>query len=163
MKLALLACLSVGALSLGAAEGGALVQATDTKWGEHPFVKGAQLAVQSGDPSKGPAVMLMKFPKGMTIPAHTHTSDETVTVLAGRAVFGEGESIDVTKGTSAGAGSYLVIPGKRPHWAVVKEELIFTVTMNQAADFHLCAPGRLQSPPAGWLENGVSVVRELGR
>lgn len=27
--------------------------------------------------------------------------------------------------------------------------------------FHLCAPGRLQSPPAGWLENGVSVVRAL--
>ena len=142
MKLALLACLTVGTAFLAAAEGGALVKASNTQWGDHPFVKGGQLAVQSGDPSKGPAVMLMRFPKGMTIPAHTHTSDETVTILSGSAVFGAGETVDASKGTEAGAGSYLVIPGKSPHWAIVKEDLVFTVTMSQAADFHLCGAGK---------------------
>ena len=30
--------------------------------------------------AKGPSVVMMKFPKGTTIPAHWHTSGETVTV-----------------------------------------------------------------------------------
>ncbi|MFZ1376489.1 MAG: cupin domain-containing protein [Geothrix sp.] len=141
MKRVLLACLSLGVLSLGAAEG-ALVKAADTKWGAHPFIKGGQLAVQSGDPTKGPSVLLMKFPKGMTIPAHTHTADETVTILSGSAIFGGGETVDKAKGTRLGAGGYLFIPGQSPHWAVVQQELVFTVTMSQAADFHLCGAAK---------------------
>jgi quercetin dioxygenase-like cupin family protein len=80
----------------------------------------------------------MKFPKGMTIPAHWHTSSETVTVVGGSGTFGSGETVDAAKGTELGAGSYLVIPGKAPHWAVVKEELVISVTLDKPADFHLC-------------------------
>ncbi len=115
-----------------------VVSAADVKWGDHPFVKGGQMCVQHGDPAKGPSVLLMKFPKGMTIPAHWHTSDETVTVVAGNAVFGSGETVEVSKGTELGAGSYIIIPGTKPHWAVVKTELVFTVTLSKPADFHLC-------------------------
>jgi len=141
MKRVLLACLSLGTAFLGAAEG-ALVKGTDAKWGAHPFIKGGQLAVQSGDPTKGPSVLLMKFPKGLTIPAHTHTADETVTVLSGSAIFGSGETVDKARGTHLGAGGYLFIPGQSPHWAVVQKELVITVTMTQPADFHLCGAAR---------------------
>lgn len=138
MKRSGLAVLLTALVSPLLAQETALVKARDVQWGEHPFVKGAKLAVQSGDPGKGPSVLLMKFPKGMTIPAHTHTSDEVVTIVSGSGVFGGGESVEAAKGTTLGRGSYIAIPGRQPHWAIVQEELVFTVTLNQAADFHLC-------------------------
>ena len=140
MKLtAMLATLSLaGALLAGAAADPVVVKAADVKCVDHPFVKGGQMAVQSGDPSKGPSVILMRFPKVMTIAPHTHTSDETVTIVAGSAVFGGGETVDLSKGVEVGPGAYAVIPGKAPHWGVVKEDLVFTVTLNLPADFHLC-------------------------
>jgi quercetin dioxygenase-like cupin family protein len=119
-----------------------VVRASEVKWGDHPFVKGAQMCVQDGDPAKGPSVLMMKFPKGMTIPAHWHTSDEAVTVVSGSAVFGSGETVDVSKGTELGAGSYIIIPGTKPHWAVAKSEVVITVTLTKAADFHACGEKR---------------------
>lgn len=115
-----------------------VVKAADAKWGDHPFVKGGKLCVMSGDPHAGNSVLMMQFPKGMTIPAHWHTSDEVVTVVSGLAIFGAGEVVDAAKGTEVGPGSYAVIPGKNPHWAIVKEDLVITVTMNLPADFHAC-------------------------
>ena len=115
-----------------------VVKAADVKWGEHPFVPGAKLSVQSGDPAKGAAVLLMKFPKGMTIPAHWHTAAETVTIVSGIALLGGGETVDAAKATEVGPGSYAVIPGKNPHWAIAKEELVISVTLDKAVDFHLC-------------------------
>ncbi|HYF01478.1 MAG TPA: cupin domain-containing protein [Planctomycetota bacterium] len=140
MKIAaiLVLLVSLRARSSERAQDPVLVKASETQWADHPFIKGARLAVQSGDPAKGPSVLLMKFPKGMTIPPHTHTSDETVTVVSGRAVLGQGESVDLSKGTEVGPGSYAFIPGKAPHWAVAQEDFVITVTLNRPADFHLC-------------------------
>jgi quercetin dioxygenase-like cupin family protein len=115
-----------------------VVRAADVKWGAHPFVQGAKMAVQSGDPAKGPSVLLMKFPKGMTIPAHWHTATETVTIVSGVALLGGGEIVDVAKGTEVGTGSFAVIPGKNPHWAIAKEELVISVALDKAADFTAC-------------------------
>ena len=115
-----------------------VVKAANVKWVDHPSVSGAKMAVQSGDPAKGPAVVLMKFPKGMTVPAHWHTSGETVTVVSGTALFGTSEMVDAAKGTELGAGSYIVIPGNNPHWSIAKEEFVISVAMEKAADFHLC-------------------------
>lgn len=136
MKLAL--CVLLASVAILPSGDPVLVKAADVAWADHPFIKGGKLAVQSGDPSKGASVLLMKFPKGLTIQPHTHTSDETVTVVSGSGVFGSGETVDLAKGTELGAGSYLFIPGKAPHWAVAKEDLVITVTLNLAADFHLC-------------------------
>lgn len=115
-----------------------LVRAADVPWGPHPFLKGAFLAVQSGDPGAGPSVLLMKFPKGMTIPPHTHTASETVTLVSGAGLFGGGETVDAAKGTTLGHGSFIAIPGGAPHWAIAKEELVICVVMDKAADFHPC-------------------------
>lgn len=115
-----------------------VVRTADVKWGPHPFIEGAKMAVQSGDPSKGPSVLLMKFPKGMTIPAHWHTATETVTVVSGVALLGSGETVDAAKGTEVGSGSFAVIPGKNPHWAIAKEEFVISVALDKAADFTAC-------------------------
>lgn len=115
-----------------------VVKAANVKWGDHPYVQGAKMCVESGDPAKGPAVVMMKFPKGITVPAHWHTSDETVTVVSGAATFGTGETIDASKGTEVGPGSYAIIPGKSPHWVITKEDFVITVTLDKPADFHLC-------------------------
>lgn len=138
MKAVLLAILAVVAVPQDAAKDPVVTKAADVKWVDHPSVKGAFLAVQSGDPSKGACVVMMKFPKGLTIPAHTHTASEVVTVVSGTAVFGSGEKADVSKGTELGAGSYIQVPAKSPHWAFAKEEFIISVNFSHAVDFHLC-------------------------
>ncbi len=116
-----------------------VVSAANVKWGPHPNIEGAKLAVQSGDPAKGACVVLMKFPKGMTIPAHFHTASETVTIVSGVAQFGTGETVDATKATEIGPGSYIIVPSKNPHWAIAKEEFVISVAMDKAADFTPCA------------------------
>ena len=139
MKLVLFAILAAVAAPFQAASPDpVIVKTADVKWGDHPSVKGAFLAVQSGDPSKGACVLMMKFPKGLTIPAHTHTASEVVTVVSGTALFGSGETIDLSKGAELGAGSFILVPGKSPHWAFAKEEFIITVNFSGAVDFHLC-------------------------
>ncbi len=116
-----------------------VVKAAAVKWADHPFVKGAKMCVVAGDPAKGPSTLLMKFPKGMAIAPHWHTADEVVTVVSGSAVFGSGETADASQGTELGTGSYIVIPGKNPHWAIVRDELVINVALDKPADFHECA------------------------
>lgn len=138
MKAVLPFLLVTGLTSPAPAQSAVLTKPADIQWGDHPFIKGAKMAVQSGDPAKGPAVILMKFPAGMTIPAHTHTSDETVTLVSGSGLFGGGEQVEPAKGAPLGQGGYIAIPGGSPHWAIVREELVMTVAFSRAADFHLC-------------------------
>ena len=138
MKISLMAILLAAALTPCGAQDPVVTKAADVKWGDHPSVKGALLAVQSGDPSKGACVLMMKFPKGLTIPAHTHTASEVVTVVSGTAIFGSGVKADPSKGTELSAGSFIQVPAKSPHWAIAKEEFIITVNFSQAVDFHLC-------------------------
>jgi quercetin dioxygenase-like cupin family protein len=115
-----------------------IVKAANVKWVDHPSLPGAKMAIETGDPAKGPAVFMLKFPKGMTIPAHWHSAMETATIVSGFAVFGTGETVDAAKGTEVGVGSYMNIPAKSPHWAIAKEDLIVTVATDKATDFHLC-------------------------
>jgi len=139
MKITLIAILAVVALSSRAAQDPVVTKAADVKWGDHPSVKGAFLAVQSGDPAKGACVVMMKFPKGLTIPAHTHTASEVVTVVSGTAIFGSGVKADPSNGNELSAGSFIQVPAKSPHWAFAKEEFIITVNFSQAVDFFPCA------------------------
>src|SRR5690242_5669155 len=138
MKTILTAILVAVALFPRAAQEPVVTKAADVKWGDHPSLKGAFLAVQSGDPAKGACVVMTKFRKGLTIPAHTHTASEVVTVISGTAIFGSGVKVDASKGTELGAGSFIQVPAKSPHWAIAKEEFVITVNFSQAVDFHLC-------------------------
>ena len=71
----------------------------DMTWKDGPpsLPKGAQMALLYGDPSKdGIFVMRLKFPANYKIPAHTHPTDEVVTVISGEFSIGMGATVLVT-------------------------------------------------------------------
>lgn len=63
-----------------------MVAPSDIKWADGPpsLPPGAKFAVLEGDPAKaGPFTVRLQFPAGYKIPAHTHPTDERVTVISG--------------------------------------------------------------------------------
>jgi quercetin dioxygenase-like cupin family protein len=62
---------------------------SENKFAPMPGLPGcATLAVESGDPSKGASVILLKGTAGCTIPWHWHTPAEQVMIAAGSAKSG---------------------------------------------------------------------------
>ena len=90
-----------------------------------PNVKGAQSAVVSGDPKKGPYAMLVKWPAGFNPPLHTHPNTVKVLVVSGTFLHGD----DGQQRKELGSGSYVVIPAMTKHVSSCKEgaECVFFV------------------------------------
>lgn len=112
------------ALSAGtvvfAADMPAPVQAAEIKWGPAPAVlpPGAQVAVLAGDPaSKGLVIVRLKMPAGYEIPAHTHPSDEHVTIISGTFGLGMGDKLDRAKSKVLRPGGYAAAPAGMSHFA----------------------------------------------
>jgi quercetin dioxygenase-like cupin family protein len=70
-----------------------------------------KVAVERGDPSKGPSVLLLKFEPGCTIPWHWHTAGETLIIVrgTGKMQMKDGQPMP------AGAGDFVFLPGKNVH------------------------------------------------
>jgi quercetin dioxygenase-like cupin family protein len=70
-----------------------------------------KIAVERGDPSKGPSVLLLKFEPGCTIPLHWHTAGETLIIVkgTGKMQMKDGQPMP------AGAGDFVYLPGKNVH------------------------------------------------
>ena len=92
-----LACLVSVAFPAGAADRPhGMFTPSDIKWGDAPptVPKGAKLAVLYGDPGKdGLFVVRAKLPANYRIPAHSHPTDEVVTVLSGTLFVGMGDKL----------------------------------------------------------------------
>lgn len=58
----------------------------DLKWGPCPeiFPKGCEIGVLHGDPAKKGTDVYLRLPSNYEIPAHTHTSAEHMSLVAGR-------------------------------------------------------------------------------
>jgi hypothetical protein len=72
-------------------KGGDIVTPTDIKWRERPaaLLKGAQVALLEGNPSKeGPFMLRIKLPDGFRVLPYTHPKDERVTVISGTLYLG---------------------------------------------------------------------------
>jgi quercetin dioxygenase-like cupin family protein len=104
--------LSPGAEPADTAAKGAsvLIPAADMKWSEVPDAKGIQMAALDGDPSKGASHFIVKFASGFSAPAHHHTADHSVTVMAGTLVL----NVD-GKDQKLPAGSFFAFSGKKTH------------------------------------------------
>jgi quercetin dioxygenase-like cupin family protein len=113
-----LAASSVGAQNKMASDAKPLiVPAVSAKWVDNPAIKGAQIAVLTGDPKAGAYSALKKLPAGASMGKHTHTAAQTVVVVSGTItlqVDGMGPAQDMT------AGSFLAIPGGMVHSADCK-------------------------------------------
>ena len=122
-----------------------VVQAGGIKWAAAPPMvpKGAQIAVLSGDPGKsGQFVIRLKLPSGYKVPAHTHPTDEEITVLSGTLNVGMGDKLDPKKGEALKAGGFVRMPKGMHHYAWSSGETViqvsgagpFEVTYINAAD-----------------------------
>ena len=101
------------------------------KWGDAPpsLPKGSKLAVLYGDPSKdGMFVIRAKLPANYRIPAHSHPTDEVVTVLSGTLMVGMGDKLVAASAKPFPAGSLIVAPAKTNHFVLTKQPVVIEVS-----------------------------------
>lgn len=104
-----------------------MVMPAELNWVDAPpgLPAGAKVAVLSGDPSKeGLFSIRLKFPANYIIPAHSHPTDEHVSVLSGTLALGMGDKLDNKKMKSLSAGGYALLPHNMNHYAMAKVETI---------------------------------------
>jgi len=92
----------------------------------------ASAAVQNGDPSKGPAVLLMKASAGCTIPWHWHTAGENLMMVSGRAKaeMKGGKTVDLK------SGDYVKMPGKSVHQFAAVSAMMMFIAIDGPFDIH---------------------------
>ena len=103
----------------------------DAQWGPAPpmLPPGAEIAVLAGNPMGTSAYTVrLKFPANYAIPAHSHPTDENVTVISGTFSMGMGDKLDPAKSKAFPAGSFAVAPAKVNHFAFAKGAAIVEVS-----------------------------------
>ncbi len=107
-----------------------MYSAADLKWDAVPpaLPAGAKLAVLSGDPGKaGPFTIRLEMPAGYKVPAHTHPTEERITVISGTAQFGMGPKFDDSAAHDLAAGGFVVMPVGMQHFAGSKAGCVLQV------------------------------------
>jgi quercetin dioxygenase-like cupin family protein len=106
------------------------------RWFTPSYYKdGRQRAQLFGDSSqRGAWIDRVKIPSGMRVLAHTHPSDELVTVIEGTWYLGEGGTFDPAKLKGYPAGSFIVIPAGVPHFVAAKDGAVI-VQLNGTGKF----------------------------
>ena len=135
MRIRLALALAVLVLASGLPAGAAdpphgMFTPSEIKWGDAPPMvpKGAKLAVLYGDPNKdGLFVIRAKLPANYRIAAHSHPTDEVVTVLSGTLFVGMGDKLDLTKAKAFPGGSLVVAPAKTNHYVLTKQPTVIEV------------------------------------
>ena len=89
-------------------------------------------SVQSGDPSKGPSVILAKVATGCTFPWHWHTPAETLMIVSGvaRVEMKDGKPVTLR------AGGFALMPSKHVHRFSCVTSCAFFVHSDAAFDIH---------------------------
>lgn len=101
------------------------------KWGDAPPMvpRGAKAAVLYGDPSKdGLFVIRVKLPANYRIQAHSHPTDEVVTVLSGTLLVGMGDKLAAASAKPFPAGSLVVAPAGTNHFVLTKQPTVIEVS-----------------------------------
>ncbi len=105
-----------------------MVKPGDLKWEDLPGLPGAKVTVLEGPIDKAnPVTFRVKLPANYEVPAHSHPSDEHVTVISGAINLGMGDKLDRKKTTALTAGAFTVMPAKAHHFAWTKSETILQV------------------------------------
>jgi len=105
------------------------------------------MAVESGDPSKGPSVIVFKGTAGCKIPWHWHTPNEHVMIVSGSA------KVEMKGGSSAilGAGGYAMMPSKHVHQFTCATACAAFVNSDAAFDIHYQDANGKEIPPEAAL------------
>lgn len=107
------------------------------KWGPCPdiFPKGCEISVLHGSPEKKNTDVFFKVPSNYSIPAHTHTSAEHMTLISGNLeVKYKGTAKVVLK-----PGHYAFGPAKHPHEAkcTSKDTCVLFISFDEPIDAEL--------------------------
>ena len=100
-------------------------------------------AVQSGDPGKGNATLLLKAQTGCKVPWHWHTPTEHVMIVSGSA------KVEMRGGNSAtlGPGGYAMMPSKHVHQFTCTSACSAFVNSDGAFDIHYLDANGKEIPP----------------
>ena len=111
------------------------------------------LSVQRGDPSKGPAVILLKFKPGCVVPWHWHTASEQLMVVSGtgKAQMKDGQPATVHP------GDYLYLPAKHVHQFTAVTAVTMFDLPSGAFDIHYVDPAGTEVPPDKAFGNVIKV------
>jgi hypothetical protein len=82
---------------------------------------GGRLAVVRGDPSKaGPFTIRVDLPDGYQVPPHWHPTSETIKVLEGTLLMGEGREWSDRSLQPLGVGQKAIVAARHPHYVRAK-------------------------------------------
>jgi quercetin dioxygenase-like cupin family protein len=92
----------------------------------------AQNSVQSGDPTKGPSIILGKVATGCTIPWHWHTPNEHLMLVSGvaRLEMKDGKPITLR------AGGFAKMPSRHSHQFRCEQDCLMYIYSDAAFDIH---------------------------
>jgi quercetin dioxygenase-like cupin family protein len=102
------------------------------------------MAVESGDPSKGASVIVFKGTAGCKIPWHWHTPTEQVMIVTGSAKI---EMKDGGKTAVLGPGGYGMMPSKHVHQFTCASACSAFVISDAAFDIHYVDAGGAEISP----------------
>jgi quercetin dioxygenase-like cupin family protein len=89
-------------------------------------------SVQSGDPAKGPFILLAKAAAGSTVPWHWHTANERLMIVSGAA------DVEMKDGNSVRleAGGFAALPAQHVHQFRCERDCTFYLDSDGAFDIH---------------------------
>lgn len=108
----------------------------------------AQNAVLSGDPAKGPAILLAKIKAGCTVPWHWHTPEEHLIMVSGSARL---ESRD-GKPFVLKSGGFATMPAKHVHQFRCLKDCVMYVQADAPFDIHYVDDKGMEIPPEAALK-----------
>lgn len=112
--------------SAGAASNPTIVLPDSLTWAPAAGLPpGAEVAVLYGNPTKtGPFAIRFKFPAGYEIAPHSHSTDELLTVISGKARMAFGENADAGSAQAVPAGAFIFLPASAWHRLFIDADTI---------------------------------------
>ena len=89
-------------------------------------------AVQSGDPAKGPSIILAKVAAGCSIPWHWHTPNEHLMIVSGAARL----EMKDGKPLTLQAGGFAMMPSRHVHQSRCDRPCVLYIYSDVALDIH---------------------------
>ncbi len=117
----------------------------------------SQASVQSGDPSKGPSILLARLETGCSFPWHWHTPTENLMLVSGE---GRVETKDDGKALALRAGGFAQMPSRHIHQFSCAMECTLYVVADGAFDMHYVnAEGKEISPDEAMKRVGETATK----
>jgi quercetin dioxygenase-like cupin family protein len=117
-----------------------------------------KVAVERGDPTKGPSVLLLKFRAGCNIPWHWHTAGETLIIVSGNGTM----QMKDGQPMPAKQGDFVYLPGKNIHTFTANSAVLLYDLPDGAFDIHYVDKAGNEISFSDALKQGIKVKPAAG-